>query len=98
MGLLHSPVAVQGQSRRQGEVHDGPGAAVGRGSQGQQQDAEDALGGPVQGGGFGAGARCRTQKVCRQHAGLTGSRSAPLLWLNINRKQVSHEQLLVKAS
>lgn len=58
-----SPVSVQGQSGCQGEVHDGTGAAVGCRSHGQQQDAQDTLCGPVQGGGFGARARCKTQEA-----------------------------------
>lgn len=54
------PVPVQGQSSCQGEVHDRTRVEVGCRSHGQQQDAHDSLCCPVQGGRFGARARCRT--------------------------------------
>lgn len=59
-GRRFLPVAVQGQSSCQGEVHDRTRVEVGCRSHGQQQDAQNSLCCPVQGGRFGAGARCGT--------------------------------------
>lgn len=54
------PVSVQGQSSCQGVVDDWTRVEVGCRSHGQQQHAHNSLCCPVQGGSFGARARCKT--------------------------------------
>lgn len=57
------PVSMQGQGSSQGVVHGRTGIKIGYGSHGQQHNAQHSLCCPVQRGGFGARARCRTRET-----------------------------------